>query len=557
MTSIQFSTVTPESTTLPTPEQAPDGASATPAGTPDRTNRFETPLVAWGGALLLTLLAFAARVWKLGRPGEFSFDETYYAKDAWSLLKHGYSQAYVDEANGKILGGDFTGLFNGEPSMVVHPEVGKWLIALGEWAFGMDPTGWRMASAVVGSLMVLVMCRFATRVTGSVLLGWVAGLLLALDGLHLVLSRLALLDIFLAFFLLGAVHCVVADRQWFRARLAALAPDGTATGWGPRVLWRPWLLAAGVWFGLAAGTKWTALYPLAVFGLWVWVSSALGRRELRVSWAWAKSVLVDGVPAFLHLVGVAFVVYVISWTGWLAHADEYEEHLSNTQYTTHDGGKQWKTATEPDASGLGEVTQSLRSLAHYHRDVWNFHTHFLNDSTHTYASKPSGWLLQNRAVGVDAQLDIQPGDQGCDAPAGETCMRQVLLLGNPILWWGGIVALAVAVAVWVGRKDWRFGIPVLGVGSTWLPWLQYDDRTIFLFYAVAILPFVVLALVLSMGLLIGPSTTPTPRRTAGVVASGLFLLAVLAAFAFFWPIWTDELITHSDWMRRMWFKAWI
>ena len=38
--------------------------------------------------------------------------------------------------------------------MIVHPEAGKWLIALGEKAFGMDPFGWRIAAAVVGALMV-------------------------------------------------------------------------------------------------------------------------------------------------------------------------------------------------------------------------------------------------------------------------------------------------------------------------------------------------------------------------------------------------------------------
>ena len=106
--------------------------------------------------------------------------------------------------------------------MIVHPEVGKWLIALGEKAFGMDPFGWRIASAVVGSLMVLVMCRLARRLTGSTMLGLVAGVLLMLDGLHFVLSRLALLDIFLAFFLLCGVAAVVNDRDHHRARLARL-----------------------------------------------------------------------------------------------------------------------------------------------------------------------------------------------------------------------------------------------------------------------------------------------------------------------------------------------
>lgn len=542
---------------------------------------LEDPVVGWASAIGLTVVALFLRLWKLGDPKVFAFDETYYAKDAWSLLHFGYAQGYVDGANEAILGGQTTGQWTGEPSMVVHPEVGKWLIALGEKAFGMDPFGWRVASAVVGALMVLVMCRLARRMTGSTALGLVAGLLLGLDGLQFVLSRLALLDVFLAFFVLLAVHCLVADRDWYRARLAALVPDQVSDGssYGPvrPLLFRPWLLASGVCWGLAIGTKWTALYPLAAFGVLVWLWSAGARRSFGVQWATLRSVVTDGVPAFVHLVLVAGVVYTATWTGWLVHASEYERALSSTQYTqfvreqpctqndegepqennVDDSGKRWPTASEPDASGIGEAVQSLRSLWYYHQDVYTFHTHFLNCSEHIYQSKPSGWLLLNRPVGVAADTDIQPGTRGCDAPAGSTCLKQVLLLGTPTIWWAGIVALAFAVLMWVGARDWRFGVAVVGVASTWLPWLMYDTRPIFLFYAVAILPFLVLALTLSIGKLIGSSRAPSRRRTVGVVVAGSFLVLTVLNFAWFWPIWTNQLLTNSEWLERIWFKRWI
>ncbi|WP_243395147.1 dolichyl-phosphate-mannose--protein mannosyltransferase [Nocardioides currus] len=510
--------------------------------------RTEDPVVGWTGALALTALAFFLRWWKLGTPHQFSFDETYYAKDAWSMLGNGYVRKYVEDADKTILNGQPKGLWLDEPSMVVHPEVGKWIIALGEKAFGMDPFGWRIAAAVVGSLMVLLMCRFVRRVTGSTALGLVGGLLLAADGLQLVLSRLALLDIFLAFFILLGVHCVVADRQWFRARLARGAT---------RALFRPWLIAAGVAFGLAVGTKWTALFPLAAFGVLLAVWNLGARRSFGDPRALPKALLVDGPVAFASLVLVALVVYVTSWTGWMMHAGEYERVLSNTQYTTYDGGKQWATATEPDATGFGEVTQSLHSLWDYHQDVYAFHSHFLNDSSHVYASRPIGWLVMSRPVGVDAQLDIQPGQQGCDAPTGSTCLRQVLLLGNPLIWWAGTIALAFALVRWLGGRDWRFGVAIMGVASTWLPWLLYDDRPIFIFYMIATLPFLVLGLTLALGSIIGSSNVPTPRRTAGVVIAGSYVVMTVFAFAWFWPVWTDQLITHEEWMRRIWFTRWI
>jgi dolichyl-phosphate-mannose-protein mannosyltransferase len=523
--------------------------------------RLEDPVVGWSASIGVALLALFLRLWHLGTPHVFEFDETYYAKDAWSLLHFGYVRDYVGDANDKILDGTVTGVWKDSPSMIVHPEVGKWLIAVGEKAFGMDPFGWRISAAVVGSLMVLVMCRLVRRLTGSTMLGCVAGLLLSLDGLHFVLSRLALLDIFVAFFLLCGVTCIVNDRYWQRAKLARLVDEPVTDGraWGPvrRLLFRPWLLAGGVMWGLAVGSKWEAVYPLAAFGLMSWLWSAGARRSFGVRWALAKSALVDGVPAFVHLVLVALVVYVASWTGWLVHAHEYETHLSATQYTHYHGGKDWPTRNEADASGIGEVTQSLRSLLHYHRDVYLFHTHFLDDSTHTYGSKPAGWLLLNRPVGVAADVDIKPGTQGCDAPAGSDCLRQVLLLGTPALWWGAIVALCYAAVMWLGARDWRFGVAIVGTASTWLPWLQYDDRPIFLFYAITTLPFLVVALTLAMGRLIGPSTAPGRRRTTGVVVSGSFFVLVLLNFAWFWPIWTDQLLTHREWMDRIWFSRWV
>ena len=126
-------------------DAATTGLSRTAAGdpvplAPDRAasrKLREDPLVGWAAAVGVALLAFFLRVWKIGTPDEFAFDETYYAKDAWSLVNHGYVQSYVEDANDLILNGDTRGFWTGEPSMIVHPEVGKWLIGLGEQVFGL------------------------------------------------------------------------------------------------------------------------------------------------------------------------------------------------------------------------------------------------------------------------------------------------------------------------------------------------------------------------------------------------------------------------------------
>src|SRR6185312_3937698 len=141
---------------------------------------------------------------------------------------------------------------------VVHPPLGKWLIALGEKAFGNTEVGWRFPTAIAGTLMVLILIRVAYRLFHSVLLAGLAGLLMTLDGFQLVLSRTSLLDIFLGTFVLATFAALVLDRDAYRRRWLRALEDG----WDPLterrlpriVPW--WLLAAGALFGLACGVKW-------------------------------------------------------------------------------------------------------------------------------------------------------------------------------------------------------------------------------------------------------------------------------------------------------------
>lgn len=537
-------------TVTPTPPGArrahPSWRRAPAPGSTIERLRTELPdrLNGWLITITITVVALLLRLHNLGSPHDVLFDETFYPKDAWSLLQHGHERAWPDSANDSILAGN-PDVMTGDAAFIVHPPVGKWLIALGEAMFGMTPFGWRVAAAVVGSLLVFMVIRLTRRLSGSNLVAGIAGVLLTVDGLAFVMSRLGLLDIFLSFFLVAAVAALAADRDWARNRLADHLTHHGLTDldgrFGPLLWWRPWRLVAGVMFAGALGTKWSALYVLAAFSL-LSLAWDVGMRRLAGSEVpVVLRTLRDGVPAFIQLVVVAVVGYIVSWSGWFA---------------TSGGWKRDWAATHPQDNWAPGWPNWLISWLEYHREMYAFHTgDYIAQQTHPYQSHPGTWLLALRPVGIEARTDIAAGTEGCP-PGGENCYSIITALGTPVLWWAAVVALAVAVVLWILRRDWRFAVPVLGVASTWLPWFQYTDRPIFYFYAVCIIPFSVIALAMVLGMALGDAA-PTRQRRFAAIGVGVLVALVVLNFAYFHPIYTGEVITHTAWLDRMWLKSWI
>jgi len=243
--------------------------------------------------ILIAIAAFLVRIINLGSPKGLVFDEVYYVDGARDLLKYGVEVSGAD------------------PEFIVHPPVGKWLIASGIKLFGDNEFGWRFASAVFGTLLILLFARLVHVLFYSPLLTALGAALMALDGLLLVHSRTALLDLFLTFFtLLGVL-------LWHRNRH----------------IW------AGIAFGLAIGCKWSAIYFVAIIGL-VAVYRILIAHDIRKTLKpiAAKFAQYGLLPVF---------VYTLTWAGWFMS----------------DRGWSRQSSKNP-----------LSSWIHYHSEMLNFHT---------------------------------------------------------------------------------------------------------------------------------------------------------------------------------------
>ena len=212
--------------------------------------------------LVIAIASLLLRLFNIASIKSFIFDEVYYVDGARDLL------AYGVEVDGSAA------------EFVVHPPIGKWMIASGIKLFGDNPLGWRIATAVAGSLMILLVAAIVHRLFYSPFLTIIASALMAVDGMALVHSRTALLDNFLALFILTGTYFFIRKNYFL----------------------------TGLFFGLAIATKWSGLYFLALFGL-----IALYRAFTFFNGKDLLKPTLRVIGAF-GLTPVA--VYLASWSGW-------------------------------------------------------------------------------------------------------------------------------------------------------------------------------------------------------------------------------------------------
>jgi dolichyl-phosphate-mannose-protein mannosyltransferase len=375
--------------------------------------------------------------------------------------------------------------------------------------------------------------------TRSTLLGCVAGLLLSLDGLELVLSRTAILDIFVMFWVLAAFGLLIIDRDRTRARLVAAAEAAEQAGQplddgGPMLGVRWLVVAAGACLGAATACKWNGIWYIGAFAGLVLAWDLGARRAAGFGDRLSAVLRSDGKWLPLWFVAIPAAVYTASWTGWFATPYGYDRNGAAFSPNHH-------------------TTSTIVAWLEYNK--WMLQFGLGLTSGQTYKSNPLGWLILARPISFYSSC-LPSGHCGA---AGST-EQEVLAIGTPLIWWGATAALLFCLLWWLMRRDWRAGTVLLGTAAGWLPWIWFslhDQRTEFYYYAVTFEPFLIIGLTLCLGLIIGSERAAPARRAVGAVVTGGYLVAALANFAYLYPVLAAKVIPYSSWLSKMWFHSWI
>lgn len=370
-----------------------------------------------------------------------------------------------------------------------HPPLGKWIIAASMSLFGDTIVGQRLLVALIGTATVPLVYLLARKLLRSRLGAAVAAGLLAVDFTHFVLSRAAMLDVPLVFF------AVLAFLAMARAREEPEPGD------------LRWRCLAGAATGAAIATKWTGVLVLlsAVALAYTW--DLLARRGPHERHPVIRAVRQRGAGWLLAFVLVPAIVYSFTFIGRV-HGDVFAWPWSDTSWL----------------SALWE--RQLTTFEFHSQHIWS----------HRYASEPWAWPLAKRGF-------VMAGN----AAAG----RLVVATGNPIVWSAGLSATLYVGFRWLRERRARSAEAFLltTVALSYLPWFVYlalitwGRESTFIFYFLPTVPLIYIAL--------GYAAARASRARIGRMVVAVGTAAVLAMFAFYYPLMTFVRLTPDQLDARL------
>ncbi|MDB5108294.1 MAG: putative rane protein, partial [Candidatus Binatus sp.] len=404
----------------------------------------------------LLLAAAITRFWHLGRPPEIVFDEVHFVAQARHYL-------------------------HGESFLDPHPPLAKLVIAAGIWLFGDHPWSWRVGNATIGTALVGITYLLGRRMTGSRLAGALAGGIILCDGMYLVDSRIAVIDI---------VYLTCAAVAYLLLFRFAQTPS-----WKERQRLLIWI---GVALGLCLGGK---LYIPAVTFLLVtgFVMYLVAKsyplpvkqtapdnfdydysRHPILRWL---NIAFDALPYLaLALVILLYNQQYIRWFGLLMLVlGLIYQTLRLTWFTA---SPQWLVniaagIREPRRVGalltigcIGAITYlgvflphywlgwwgGIEDLAKYYNDI-RWYENSVASATHPYASPWWSWPLMLRPVAYWQNFP-KTGD-----------VSTIWGGGNPILWWGALTAMTITAVRAIERPSLARSFLVIGYLAYIIIWV--------------------------------------------------------------------------------------
>jgi dolichyl-phosphate-mannose--protein O-mannosyl transferase len=347
----------------------------------------------------------------------------------------------------------------------LHPPLGKVIISWGIRIFGMTPFGFRFMGAVFGILMLPLIYAFARSIFGRGIWPVIAVTLFAFDFMRFTMSRVATTDIFLVFFIIASYYFMYCYIK-------------TDFELPLRKLLTP-LALSGLFMGFGISVKWSGLYSAlglaVVFFIDLWqrraVSSAAFKRHIKP--------IIGACSIFFGVIPV--IVYIISYIPFM---------------------------NMPGMNGLQSIIDNQIKM-------FGFHSTF--PERFEFESPWYLWPFNIRSISMGLFYGLG------------NIVYTIILMGNPVVWYLGFVAL---VYLFFRKFDKTDAFLLIAYAAQLVPWI-FISRSTFIYHYFPCVAFLILLLTRTLAI-------KNRRKTAVTIAA----LAV-AAFIFYYPVLSGIPIEQS------------
>ncbi len=376
-----------------------------------------------------------------------------------------------------------------------HPPLAKLIMAAGIAMWGDRPIGWRFMSTIFGSLTLVGMYLWALAVFADEETAlWVA-LITLVNQLLYVQARIGMLDTFMFGFLVWGVAAFCATWNFGDSELSIRDS-------------RRLLAFTGLMFGLGIACKW--------FGVVPWASCLLLVIAVKVMQNW-RVVFLEGETTDWYNPALWRGIQVRHWIRYLVLYPLLVYFITFLPFLFIK-----KNAAE--YYGLWDLLKMQKTMYEGQLRVV---------SSHPYMSHWTDWPLMLRPIWYAFDKE----------GTNPVWTRGVLLLGNPLIMWGGLVALAVCAWEWLEKKRRDAFLIVAFYVMFYVSWAVIPRKISFYYYYYP----AGMTLSLALGLFF--------RKLSWL--KWVFLGASVAMFIYFFPILAALRIPAESFHRWMWFRFWI
>lgn len=404
-----------------------------------------------------------------------------------------------------------------------HPPLGKILIATGMKAFGDRPIGWRFMSTVFGSLTLVAVYLLALLLFRTQQMAlWTAGLTVA-NNLLYVQSRIGMLDTFMfGFVIWGMVAFCASWVLGSSGHLGSLwgteadshTPYVNGVNQALRRRRQIELFAfTGLMMGLATACKWFGVIPWVSILFIVMVVRLLQYKQLTFaevhSRDWYRIDLwkeLNALDFLVTLVVIPFVVYFLTFVPFVF---------------------------------IPGTLSSWSDLLEMQTKMWGGQLRVV--SKHPYMSTWLQWPTLIRPIWYAFDREV----------LDSAFVRGVLLLGNPLVMWTGLIALAYCIKVWLYRQNLESFFIIYFYFVFYACWILIPRKIAFYYY------YYPSGMMLSFAIAYAFVRLERKFPKKYDWTRWAYLGFAFALFIHFFPILAALRISINSFRQWMWFRSWI